>query len=441
MSVPTFPPRAAAALFLERQWLDRPRGRRLTARTLAAFARSTGGIQLDSINVVDRAHHLTLWSRFGPYDRETLRRLIEKRRVLFEYWSHVACLIATTDFPAWRRAMLDYERRHKGWAFLRTHRRVVAAVEQAIAERGPLGNAHFADPRGAGRGGWWNWKPAAHALDWLAMKGRITVHSRVHFHKRFDLIERVLPGAVEQEPLSPEEFQRWHVRRSLAAMGAATETDLRLYLTFPRPTALARRPVLRGMVERGEAVEIALAGDRGRWFALREDLPALAAAGRRRAPSTGSALLSPFDSFLWHRERTRRLFGFDYRIEVYVPGPRRTHGYYTLPLLVDGCLIGRADLKNHRGERVLELRNVHFEPWFVAGREPPAARWRPLDPDHALRGVAEAVWSLADFVGAADVKLTRTSPPRLRAPLRRALASAAPAAVAGRLQPEKELAI
>lgn len=426
MSAPRFPLRAAAALFLERQWLDRPRGRRLTARSLRGFAESTGGIQLDSINVVDRAHHLTLWSRFGPYRREALRRLIEKERVLFEYWAHAACLVSTADFPAWRRMMLDYRIRHKGWErFLRKHRRTIAAVERAIRTRGPLGNADFADPGGGGRGGWWNWKPATHALDWLFMSGRIAIHSRVHFQKRFDLTGRVLPAPSGSRPLSKRAFGVWHVRRSLHAMGAATETDLTRYLSYPRPLVLDRRPVLRELVRAGEVVEVGLEGDPGRWFALREDLPALERAARKRTASAGSALLAPFDSLLWHRERTRRLLGFDYRIEVYTPGHKRTHGYYTLPVLVDGCLIGRADVKTHREERVLELRRVHFEPWFVAGAAPRGPARRPLDRDRALAAVAEAAWSLATFVGAGDVKLSRTAPAKLHAPLRRALAAGA----------------
>ncbi len=426
MSVPRFELRAAAALFLERQWLDRPRGRRLSESSLDAFARATGGIQLDSINVVERAHHLTLWSRFGPYRLESLRRLIEERRVLFEYWAHVACLIATSDFPAWRRAMLDYRHRHKGWAFLlEKHRDIIPKVEQAIREHGPIGNSYFSYPTGEAAGGWWNWKPATHALDWMFMSGRITVHSRVHFHKRFDLMERVLPEALAREPLSAAAFKTWHLRRSLTAMGAATETDLRLYLTYPRMRSTERRAVFQEAVRTGEVVEIALEGDHGRWFVLRDDLPALEAAARKRAPSKGSALLAPFDSFLWHRERTRRLFGLDYRIEVYTPDHKRTHGYYTLPMLVDGYLIGRADVKTHRGEGVLELRRVQFEPWLVAGDPPPAASWKPLALDRALAGVAEAAHSLAAFVGATRVQLSRTAPTRLHAPLRRSLEAAA----------------
>jgi hypothetical protein len=236
-----------------------------------------------------------------------------------------------------------------------------------------------------------------------------------------------MPEALKLEPLPAAEIERWRVRRSLAAMGAATEVDLRWYMTYPGTPAAARRAALHELVREGEVVEVAIDGDRGRWYALREDLDALASAGRRRAPSRGATLLSPFDSFLWYRERTQRLFGFDYRIEVYVPAKQRRHGYYTLPLLVDGHLVGRADVKTHRAEGVLELKHVHFERWFVAGATPPAAAWGTVDRAGALQELAVAAHSLATFVGATSVRLGRVTPDALRTPLRRALESAEPA--------------
>ena len=424
MSPPVFALRAVAALFLERQHLDRPRARRLTATSLARFAEDAGGIQVDSINVVDRAHHLTLWSRFGPYDRAALERLIYRRRVLFEYWAHVACLVSAAHFPAWRRAMLDYRHRHKGWTrFLKRHPTVLRTVEAEIRARGPLGNAAFQDARPGRQSGWWSWKPTTHALDFLWMSGRTTVHSRRHFQKRFDLLERVLPEALAHPPLDGAAFGRWHLERSLHAMGAATDTDLRMYLTFPRTSAAARAAVLREMVRAGKVVEIAVAGSRARWYALARDLEPLAAAGRRRAPSQGTTLLSPFDSFLWHRERIVRLFGYDYRIEVYVPPAKRTFGYYALPLLVDGQLIGRVDTKLHRAERRLELRHVCFEPWFAGEKEPPAASWGPVSRERGLAGLAEAASSLAAFTGAERVHAARVTPGSMRAAVGRALSA------------------
>jgi uncharacterized protein YcaQ len=432
---PVFPHAAVAGLFLERQHLDRPRQRRLTPAALVRFTEDVGGIQLDSINVLERAHRLTLWSRFGTYDRTALDRLVYHERLLFEYWAHAACLVPTTHFPAWRRAMLDYEVRHTGWTrFLRKHRRTLERVEAAFRERGPLGNADFADTRKRRpASGWWTWKPENHAIDYLWKKGVLAVHSRVHFQRRLDVLDRVLPRALEQVPLSRDEFRTWHLRRALHALGAASESDLRLYFTFPRLGVTERRSILRSRVRAGEVVEVAIEGERAPWYALAEDLPALAAAARRRTrgrgprvppASRGTTLLSPFDSFLWHRERTNKLFGFDYRIEVYTPGHQRVHGYYSLPILHDGALIGRLDAKNHRDERRLEVRHVSFEPWFAAGGPAPvpARGHERVAIEPALAGIADALRSLAAFLEAERIAPGRVSPPALAEPLRRALA-------------------
>ncbi len=420
-----FPLAAAAALFVERQHLVRPLGQRLGGRTLERFVSDTGGLQIDSINVLDRAHQLTLWSRFGPFDRAALDRLLYRRRVLFEYWAHAACFVPSAHLNAWRRAMLDYRVRHTGWSsWLRKHGRLLDEIEGAIRERGPMGNADFERPARGKSGGWWSWKPATHALHHLWMTGRTLVHSRRHFQKRFDLAERVLPALSDMEPLDAKDFARWHVRRSLHAMGAATELDLRRYLTFPSGPATQRRATLHAMLRSGEVVEVALEGERTKWYALPEDLPALERVARRRPgrpPSRGTAMLSPFDSFLWHRERTRKLFSFNYTIEVYVPDHKRVHGYYSLPILHEGRLIGRLDAKNHREERRLEVRRVHFERWFVNGGPAPLPEWGAIEPESALEGVAHAVRSLAEFVGAERLALGRVSPTKLKAPLARAL--------------------
>jgi uncharacterized protein YcaQ len=155
--------------------------------------------------------------------------------------------------------------------------------------------------------------------------------------------------------------------------------------------------------------EQAAGGRAGRWLALTRDLPALARARRSSASPTGTTLLAPFDSLLWYRGRVARLFGFDYRIEVYTPGPKRVHGYYTLPILHDGHLIGRLDAKTHRAEARLEARHVHFEPWFAQGKASPVTGERPRQ-DAALAGVREALDSLATFVGARDVVVRRVTP-------------------------------
>jgi uncharacterized protein YcaQ len=223
-------------------------------------------------------------------------------------------------------------------------------------------------------------------------------------------------------PLDPDAFRRWHLERSLHAMGVASESDLRMYLTFPRAPAGERRATLRAALAEGLVTAVTLEGTRAPAFVLSRDLDALAAAARRRRPSRGTTLLSPFDSLLWYRERVQRLFGFDYRIEIYVPGPKRTHGYYVLPILHEGRLVGRADLKRDRAGGTLHVPRIAFEPW-VMGRAPaPLARWGAVDIDAALAGTADALRDLAGFGGTPAVRLGRVEPVRLRAPLARALA-------------------
>lgn len=376
-----------ARLFLARQHLDRPFSRTLSAESLGRFMSDAGGVQLDSINVVARAHELTLWSRFGPYDRAELDRLVYGERVAFEYWAHAACWVAASDAGAWSRAMADYRRRHTGWSdWLKAQARVLRRVESEIRARGPLSSSDFERPAAQGKStGWWDWKPAQHALHYLWMSGKLGVHSRKSFSKRYDLAERVLPPV---ETMARAEFPRWHLRKTLRALGAAAAADLPRYMTFPRFSPDERRRALKALLKSGEVSELTVKGLPGRWYALADDLGALDAPPKPQ----GTVLLSPFDSLLWHRGRAKALFDFDYKIEVYVPAPKRVHGYYALPILHQGRLIGRADLKTHREEKRLEVRKIGFE--------------APADAA-ALEGTATALKSLARFVGAERVTAPR----------------------------------
>ena len=224
------PLHAVRTLFLQRQHLTRPRSVPLSPGRLRRFVEDVGGLQLDSINVLDRAHYLTVWSRFGPYDRVRLDRLVYRRRLLFEYWAHAACLVSTSTLPWWRRAMLDYRTRHTGWSdWLRRNPKVLAEVKAAISANGPMGGADFEGRRPRGGGGWWRWRPVQHGLHYLWMTGALTVHSRRHFHKRYDLLERALrrPPAASRCPRKNSRAGTWSARstrwaRSPSATSRAT---------------------------------------------------------------------------------------------------------------------------------------------------------------------------------------------------------------------------
>ncbi|MBI5201060.1 MAG: YcaQ family DNA glycosylase [Elusimicrobia bacterium] len=369
-------------LFLERQHLSRPLGTKFSAASVGRFVADAGGLQLDSINVVERAHYLTLWSRFGPYDKAALDRLVYGERALVEYWAHAACLVAKDDLPAWSRVMADYRLRNDAWAgWLKPNRPTVRKILENIRERGPLAPGDFVREKNGKSGGWWDWKPAHHALHFLWMSGALAVHSRRHFQKRYDLSERVLP---EVSPIPRGDFPAWHVTKTLHALGAAHEFDLARYLTSPRMAPGERKGALARLLKSGEALELKVEGAAGRWYALARDVKALETAKE----SSGTTLLTPFDSLLWHRARAKALFGFDYKIEVYTPAPKRVYGYYTLPILHDGRLVGRLDPKNHREAKRLEVRGVHFE---------------SKADDALLGGLAGALKSLAAFLGAEEV--------------------------------------
>jgi len=326
-----------------------PRLRRTVARL--------GLHQIDSVNVLVRAHYLPAFSRLGSYDRALLDRDAwgpKRSRRLFEYWAHEASLLPLDLHPLLRWRMAGAERGEIGWKGLRrfaTERRAEAeAVLARIAAEGPKAASEFEN--GSSKSGWWEWSEAKLALEWLFWAGKITTATRRgSFERVYDLPERVLPAAVLALPTpTPEDAQRALVERSAAALGIATSADLRDYFRL-KPAegdhaiaALAEEGVLRPVTVEGWNVKACLHRD--------ARLP-------RRV--RGAALLAPFDPLVWERSRAERLFGFRYRIEIYVPQDLRTHGYYVLPFLLDEALVARVDLKADRQSGRLLAHRITLE--------------------------------------------------------------------------------
>ncbi|HEX8222978.1 MAG TPA: crosslink repair DNA glycosylase YcaQ family protein [Allosphingosinicella sp.] len=349
---------SARRIALAAQGFGEKRPEAVTPRRLAATVARLGLHQIDSVNVLVRAHYLPAFSRLGAYDRGLIDRAawgpLRERR-LFEYWAHEASLLPLALHPLLRWRMAQAERGEIGWGSLKAYagerRGEAEAILERIRSEGPLAASDFEE--GRGKSGWWEWGDTKRALEWLFWAGRITTATRrASFERVYDLTERVIPAAILALPTpAPEDARRALVGHAAAALGIATETELRDYFRLkPEP---ARRAVAE-LVEAGELIPAEVEGWRK---------PAWLHRGARRPRRIGGqALLAPFDPLVWERDRTERLFGFRYRIEIYRPAEKRTHGYYVLPFLLGEKLVARVDLKaDRKGSRLL-VQQTTFEP-------------------------------------------------------------------------------
>jgi uncharacterized protein len=346
----------ARRLALAAQGFADPRpDRRPGGWDLRRVLRRVGLLQIDSVNVLERAHYLPAFSRLGPYPRELLDRASQRApRRLFEYWGHEASLLPVALHPLlrWRmeRAADD------AWGGMRRIRRerpqLVEELLAQVAERGPVAASELAESEPRRSGPWWDWSDVKRALEWLFWSGQLSSARRRRFERLYDLPQRVLPAAVLAAPTPlVADAQRELVRIAARSLGVAAERDLRDY--FRLPTAETRLRIAE-LVEAGELAPVAVEG----WGRTRAYLAAGARIPRR---IEARALVGPFDSLLWERSRVQRLFGFEYRLEIYVPKAKRRHGYYVLPFLLGDHLVARVDLKADRAANLLLARAIHLE--------------------------------------------------------------------------------
>jgi uncharacterized protein len=315
-----------------------------------------GLLQIDSVNVLERAHYLPAFSRLGPYPRELLDRASQRApRKLFEYWGHEASLIPVEFHRLLRWRM---ERAHNdAWGGMRRIKEerpeLVARVLEQVRERGPVAASELAEEQPRKSGPWWDWSDVKRALEWLFWAGEVTAARRRRFERLYDLPERVLPRAAIAAPTPPlAEAQRELVMIAARSLGIAAERDLRDYFRLGAAEAKLR---VAELVDDGELAEVEVEG----WGRT----PGYLTADARIPRSVeAAALIGPFDSLLWERSRVARVFGFQYRLEIYVPAPKRRHGYYVLPFLLGDRLVARVDLKSDRAAGVLRVRAIHLEP-------------------------------------------------------------------------------
>jgi len=314
--------------------------------------------QIDSVNVLVRAHYLPAFSRLGPYDRSLIDRAawggLKKRRV-FEYWAHEASLLPLSLHPLLRWRMARAERGEAGWKGLRLfagERRAEAeGLLKRIRNEGPRAASDLEEKRG--RSGWWKWGDAKQALEWLFWAGHITTATRRgSFERVYDLTERVIPAEILALPTPDEnEAQRALVDRAAQALGVATAQDLRDYFRLGPAEA---RQAIASLLEDGVLEPVEVPG----WA----HLAYLHRDARRPRRLSAQALLAPFDPLVWERSRALRLFDFHYRIEIYTPADKRQHGYYVLPFLLGDRLVARLDLKADRQTGRLLVHAAHLEP-------------------------------------------------------------------------------
>jgi uncharacterized protein len=332
-----------------------------TMRTLARTLTRTGVLQVDSVNVLQRAHFMPLYSRMGPYDVDLVRRASEGRpRRLVEYWAHVQALMPVELWPVMRHRMARYrDGRHKWWGTVVTDELVESLLAE-ISDRGAATARDLDDGLPRQKDNWgWNWSTTRRALDYMYMVGDVAIAGRnSQFEIRYDLPERVVPAEHLDAPTPTEpDAVKELVRRAARSHGVATLRDLADYYrlrSVPGQNQTGAAPMVAELVEEGELIPVTVEGVKRPSYLHRD-----ARIPRRVRART---LLSPFDPVVWERERTESLFDFFYRIEIYTPVEKRIHGYYVLPFLLGDRIVGRVDLKADRKTGLLLVKAAYAEP-------------------------------------------------------------------------------
>ncbi|BFI95449.1 MAG: crosslink repair DNA glycosylase YcaQ family protein [Rhodanobacter sp.] len=401
-------PSQARALQLHAQGLlQAPRRKPRRGDVVAAIERMRL-LQIDSIHVVARSPYLVLHARLGDCPAAWLDEALDQGRIA-ECWAHEACFVAARDLAAhraWRERGNHWAQRHAE-RMHREHKPSMDALLARIRDDGPVLASDFPrEDRGAS--GWWEWKPEKRWLEaWFAL-GDLMVARRERFQRVYDLAGRVL--AKLDPPFVPcgldtEQLRRHFILDSVRALGIAQARWIADYFRL-KPAVTARE--LAPMLAAGELLEVAVRGWDVPGYVHREHADALERARSGRLRATHTALLSPFDPLVWDRTRLQAMFDFDYRIECYVPASKRRYGYYVLPILHRGALVGRLDAKAHRAEGVFEIKALFLEPG--------------VQPSPRLAGdLAAAIRRTARWHGTPEVRLGRCRPQALATLLRAAL--------------------
>lgn len=387
-------PAQARSLALSAQGLDRtsPFGKGKTG--VLETIRRLSYVQLDTLAVVARAHHHTLWTRNGTYREAWLNELMEEKSI-FEYWSHAAAYLPMEDF---RFSLVRKEEFRKGRShWFQKDKKIMQYVLDRISAEGALQAKDFETDRK--RGSWFDWKPAKIALEQLFHDGTLMVAKRNGFQKVYDLTERIVPAGTNTALPSQAEFAIHLIRNSICAHGIASFKDM-THLRRGMQTHVTK--ALKKMLADGEIEKVMVEGVAEDFFLFAGTEPVLSS--KRKRPASVS-FLSPFDNAIIRRDRLVKLFGYDYAIECYLPEPKRKFGYFCLPVLYNGNFVGRFDPKADRATGVFHVKKFYLEN-------------APEDMDAFLAAFAEALKTFAAFNSCSEIVIEKTVPAKLKAALK-----------------------
>jgi uncharacterized protein len=378
----------------------------VTKSSVLDAIRRMGALQIDTIHVVARSPYLVLWSRLGHYESHWLEELL-RDGALFEYWSHEACFLPIEDYPLYRYRMLDPG--SLGWKYSQewaaAHQEDIQRVHTFIHQRGPLRSVDFAG-NGQGKSGWWGWKPEKRALETLFTTGELMIARRQNFQRVYDLRERVLPTWDDTQLPLRKDVQRELVLKVVRSLGVTTALWVADYFRTRKQDTL---PLVAELAQEGKLLIAQVKEWNSPAYIHPDNREIAEQAAGNALRSQLTTLLSPFDPLVWDRGRTREMFNFDYTLECYTPAAKRRYGYFTLPILHRGALIGRLDPKAHRKDGYWEIKALHLEPEVRVT-------------DRLIREVATTLHACAAWHGTPDVVIRHSDPPRIASLLQQAIA-------------------
>lgn len=345
---------AVRGLMIAAQGLDDAPRPPATKADVRAAIRRMHVLQIDTIHIIARSQYLVLWSRLGDYDPRWLDALLEEG-ALFEYWSHAACILPIEDYPLYQPGNWLGDRAHK---WLAANPGIAEAVLNHVREKGETRAADFERKDGQ-KTGWFNWKEEKIALEYLFYARELMVRKRQNFQRVFDLRDRVLANPDQIPAVTLHEAHEQFVLYTLQALGVAKAEWIWDYFRIGKTEIKA---AINRLEKKGKLATVAVEGWKLPGYVHPDQLAQVEAAAQGDIPRSKTTFLSPFDPLVWDRSRALGVFGFDYKIEIYTPEPKRKYGYFTLPILHNNALIGRLDPKAHRKEGLFEVKSLHLEP-------------------------------------------------------------------------------